>query len=288
MRRVAALLLTAAAALTGRSPLAALEALTPRGPATRSLGLPYGAGRRQMLDVYTPPGAAARDAKAPVVVFLYGGGWNSGRREHYRFVAESLSQAGLVTAIPDTRLVPEARFPDFVEDSAAAVAWVRVNIAGYGGDARRIVLVGHSAGAYNAAMLALDPRYLAAHRLATGAITGVVGISGPYDFLPLRSRVTIAAFGQAADPAATQPVTFARADAPPLLLLHGAADTLVPPRHAQALAARMRDAGGAVETIVYERVGHADIMAGLSGVLRGRAPVLRDIAAFIRALPAPQ
>jgi acetyl esterase/lipase len=285
MRRVAALVLTAAAALTGRSPLAAFDVLTPRGRATRSLGLAYGPGPRQALDVYAPPGAVAPDAMAPVVVFFYGGGWNSGRREHYRFVAESLSQAGFVTAIPDYRLVPEAHFPDFVVDSAAAVAWVRANIAGSGGDARRIVLVGHSAGAYNAAMLALDPRYLAAHGLATGVIAGVVGISGPYDFLPLRSQVTIAAFSQAPDLAATQPVTFARADAPRLLLLHGAADTLVPPRHAQALAARMREAGGAVETIVYERVGHADIMAGLSSVLRGRAPMLHDIAAFIRALP---
>jgi acetyl esterase/lipase len=219
-------------------------------------------------------------------VFFYGGGWNSGRKEQYRFVAETLTAAGFVVAIPDYRVVPEAHFPDFVEDTAAAVAWVRANIATLGGDPRRIVLIGHSAGAYNVAMLALDQRYLRAHGLETSAIAGVVGISGPYDFLPLRSRLTTAAFGRVADLPATQPMSFARAAAPPLLLLHGTADTLVAPRNSLDLAERVRAAGGSVRVMTYDGVGHVDIMAGFSSVLRGSSPLVADITGFIQQLPA--
>lgn len=282
MRRVVGLLVTAVATLTGCSALDALDAITPRGESTRNAGIPYGPGPRNTLDVYAPAGAAS----APVVVFFYGGGWNSGRKEQYRFVAETFTQAGFVAVIPDYRVVPEAHFPEFVEDSAAAVAWVQRTIATLGGDPRRIVLVGHSAGAYNAVMLALDPRYLRARGLETSALAGVVGISGPYDFLPLRSRLTRAAFERAPELPATQPVTFARADAPPLLLLNGAADNLVPPRDALALAERMREAGGPVRVIIYDGIGHIDIMAGLSGVLRGASPLLADITGFVQALPA--
>jgi acetyl esterase/lipase len=287
VRRVVGLVVTALAALTGCSALDALDAVTPRGEGTRSAGIPYGPGPRQTLDVYAPAQGGTQGAGgAPVIVFFYGGGWNTGRKEQYRFVAETLTAAGYVVAIPDYRIVPDAHFPDFVEDSAAAVAWVHAHIAALGGDPRRIVLIGHSAGAYNVAMLALDPRYLRAHGLETGALAGVVAISGPYDFLPLRSRLTTAAFGRAADLPATQPITFARADAPPLLLLNGSADNLVPPRHALALAERVREAGGQVRVIVYDGLGHIDIMAGLSTVLRGSSPLLGDITGFIQTLPA--
>jgi acetyl esterase/lipase len=214
-------------------------------------------------------------------VFFYGGGWRSGAKEPYRFVAETLTREGVVVAIPDYRLVPDVRFPGFVEDSAAAVAWVRRNIERFGGDPRRVFIAGHSAGAYNAVMLALDPRFLAAQGLPTSAVAGVIGISGPYDFLPLRGRMLNDAFGEAAELAATQPVALARADAPPLLLFNGSADRLVAPRNAVTLAERVRERGGRARSAIYEGSGHVDIMAGLSTVLRGNSPLLAEIMAFV-------
>ena len=70
----------------------------------------------------------------PVVVFFYGGSWQSGRRQDYSFVAQALTSRGCVVVIPDYRLYPEANFPAFVEDGAAAFAWVHEHISRFGGD----------------------------------------------------------------------------------------------------------------------------------------------------------
>lgn len=277
-RRMVWLALAASTLVAGCAQLELLDAVTPAEAALRTRALPYGSLPRQTLDLYVPSTAAA---PRPVVVFFYGGGWRSGAKEPYRFVAETLTREGFVVAIPDYRLVPEVHFPAFVEDSAAAVAWVRENVGRFGGDARRLFVIGHSAGAYNAVMLALDPRYLAAHRMSTAAIAGVVGIAGPYDFLPLRGRMLNEAFGGAAEPAATQPIDFARGDAPPLLLFNGSDDRLVTPRNAIALAERIRSAGGNARAAIYDGSGHVDIMAGLSTVLRGNSPLLAEIMAFV-------
>jgi acetyl esterase/lipase len=187
-----------------------------------------------------------------------------------------------VTVIPDYRLVPEVRFPAFIEDCAAAVRWAADHAAEHGGDASRIVLVGHSAGAYNAMMLALDADYLRGAGVDAARVRGVVGISGPYDFLPFDVDSTRNAFGQAPDAALTQPVHFARADAPPVLLLWGEADTTVGPRNLRGLDAAMRAAGGRVETKTYPGVDHVGIMLALSRPLRGRAPTLGDVTEFAR------
>jgi acetyl esterase/lipase len=187
-----------------------------------------------------------------------------------------------VTVIPDYRLVPEVRFPAFIEDCAAAVRWAADHAAEHGGDASRIVLVGHSAGAYNAMMLALDAHYLRDAGVDAARVRGVVGISGPYDFLPFDVDASRNAFGQAPDAALTQPVHFARADAPPVLLLWGEADTTVGPRNLRGLDAALRAAGGRVETKTYPGVNHVGIMLALSRPLRGRAPTLGDVTEFAR------
>jgi acetyl esterase/lipase len=175
--------------------------------------------------------------------------------------------------------VPEVRFPAFLEDGAAAVRWVRANAERLGGDRSRVVLVGHSAGAYNAAMLALDPRWLGPDRRA---VRGLVGLAGPYDFLPLSGPVTTAAFGNVPNPADTQPIAFASGDDPPALLLHGAADTTVYPRNSQRLAERLRAAGVDARVKTYPELGHVGIVTALARPFRGRAPVLDDVAAFAR------
>jgi acetyl esterase/lipase len=197
---------------TACTPLSAFNTFAPKdpagGPAVR--GLAYGTHARQKLDVYPALGAAGA---APVIVFFYGGGWDSGRRQDYAWAGRALAAQGFLTIVADYRLVPEVRFPAFLEDCAHAVRWAQTNAARLGGDPQRIVLVGHSAGAYNAVMLALDQRYLAAAGVDASAIRGVIGLAGPYDFYPFDVAASINAFGSYPAPLQTQPVTFARADA---------------------------------------------------------------------------
>ncbi|MFM7344417.1 MAG: alpha/beta hydrolase [Tagaea sp.] len=263
--------------LAGCSALDMLDAITPSGGYVRTADVAFGGNPRQRLDVYAP-----RDAQgAPVVVFWYGGSWRQGDRGQYRFVAEALVREGYVVVLPDYRLTPEARFPDFVDDAALAVAWAAKNIGRYGGDPARIFAMGHSAGAYNAALAALDPRYLARHGAPPDAIKGVIGLSGPYDILNLRGRTIDAAFGSASTTNDAQPASFARPEAPRVLLIHGARDTLVPPAHAEFLAGALRAAGARADTRIYPDVAHIDMVLGLSSRLRGGSPLLADIAAFV-------
>lgn len=276
---LAALAVPALAA--GCSPLRTFNALVPKdaGVELAQRGAAFGSDARQRLDVYRPKGRAS---DLPIIVFIYGGSWQSGSREGYGFAARALASRGFVVAVPDYRLVPAVRFPAFLEDNAEAVRWVRANASRFGGDASRIVLVGHSAGAYNAAMLALDPRWLGEDRRA---VRGFVGIAGPYDFLPLDGPVTRAAFGHVGD-ASTQPISFASADDPPALLLHGGRDTTVYPRNSLRLAELLQGAGVEASTKIYPGTGHVAIMTALARPLRGKAPTLNDTVDFARRVTA--
>jgi acetyl esterase/lipase len=270
-----------AAAVGGCSLVGAFNAIAGRDGGVRlaASDVPFGPSPRQRLDVYRPLDDSGRSM--PVVLFIYGGSWNNGRKEDYAFVGHALGSLGFVTVIADYRLVPEAVFPAFVDDGAAALRWIGGRIAHFGGDAKRIALVGHSAGAYNAAMLALDRTRLRANGVEPAAIKAFAGLSGPYDFYPWDSPVSRAAFGAWPDPAATQPVTFARAGAPPAFLATGDADTTVRPRNTQALAARLRAAGSIIEERIYPGLGHADTVTALSVIGRGRAAVLADLQRFL-------
>ena len=241
---------------------------------SRSANLVYEAQGRQRLDVYAPPAATA----APVILFLHGGGWNSGSKDEYRFIGATFAKQGWVTVVPDYRLYPKVRFPAFVEDAAAALAWTRAHAAEHGGDPERIFLVGHSAGAHIAMMLALDRTFLAAQ---PPWLKGVIGLAGPYDFLPFTRPYMNDVFGPPERFASSQPINFARADAPPLLLIHGLADTTVRPRNSRNLAARISALGGSAELRLYEGVDHGDILAALSLPGRRRAPTLADIVRFV-------
>ena len=267
------------------SPLRTFDTLVPKDSNARKVaeGLEYGDHTRQALDIYAP--TENSDGLRPVVVFFYGGSWNSGTREGYNFAGRALASRGYIVAVPDYRLVPEVRFPGFVEDGAAAVRWVRQNITTYGGDPDRIVLMGHSAGAYIAAMLATNPQWLGADRVA---LRGLVGLAGPYDFAPLDTDASIAAFGEWPRVAETQPISFADDSAPPALLLTGADDTIVKPRNSQALLATLQDAGVDARMVTYPGIDHIDILIAMSRPLRGRTPVLDDAARFIDRVTAPE
>ncbi len=240
----------------------------------------YGDGERRTLDVYAPAGAHS----APVVVFFYGGGWTSGSKADYRFVGLALAARGFVTIVPDYRLYPEVRYPAFIEDGAAAVRWARDHAVAQGGDPGRIVLVGHSAGAYIAAMLALDDRWLGANDMVPGRdLAGVVGLAGPYDFLPLNTEELKAIFAPAADLGSTQPITHVGPGAPPMLLITGDGDDTVKPGNTMRLAAKLAAAGDQATTIVYPGVSHRILVGAFAWPLRPLAPTLDDVARFVAA-----
>lgn len=235
--------------------------------------LAYGAAPRQKLDIYAPRVAAAG---RPVLVFFYGGNWDSGDRDDYAFAGRAFAELGYVAVLPDYTHTHERPYPAFMEDAGAALAWIAAHVAEYGGDPQRVIVAGHSAGAYIALTLALDPRWCAA-----GLIRAAIGLAGPYDFLPFDSPVSTRTFGQAPDLPATQPVNHVHAGAPPVLLATGDADRTVQPRNSIALKARLTQAGGAAELILYPGLSHTDPLKMLARPFRGRATVLRDIAAFL-------
>ena len=278
--------LAATATLTAAcSPLSLVNALVPSNGYRATTGILYGAGERQSLDVYR---SETRPERAPVVVFFYGGNWNSGERDGYRFVGEALASQGFVAVIPDYRLYPAVRFPDFLADCATAVRWAFDHAAEYGGDPSRIFLMGHSAGAYNAAMLALDAQYLRAAGVDSRQIRGLIGLAGPYDFLPLTGEVSRAVFGYPDTSPRTQPIHFSSPGDPPALLVTGDADRTVDPANSARLAARLRKDGVEAREIVYPGLSHTRILGALASPFRGWAPVLDDVSAFVRSRSGPR
>jgi acetyl esterase/lipase len=252
--------------------------------------IPYGLHPRQKLDIYSPaargialPLHAIPADPLPVIVFFYGGSWKSGERRDYRFVAAALARRGFMVAVPDYRLYAEVKFPAFLQDCAAATSWILKNIQSHGGDDETIFLMGHSAGAYNAAMLALDAAYLNAVDADPARIAGWIGLAGPYDFLPFHDPDIARIFSEPADENLTQPIHYVRPGAPPALLLHGGKDRTVLPRNTAILAARLRETGNAVETRIYPKLGHTGILAACLPYLKWRASLLKDIWHFTAA-----
>lgn len=267
------------AVLPGCGPVDILNASISLDGLTVLRDVAYRPGPRGMMDVYRPTGAAG---PLPVVVFFYGGSWQTGNRGDYRFVAATLARRGMVVVVPDYRLYPEVQFPAFIDDAAEAVLATRGRAGEWGGDPSRIVLAGHSAGAYLVAMLALAPQYLGDSR---NHIAGMVGLAGPYDFLPITGADIKLVFGAAVTSPDTQPITFATADAPPLLLLHGGQDVTVRPRNSINLAAAVASAGGQARVELFDNLGHIGIASAIAPLFQSRAPVVDRIVGFIAGLP---
>ena len=261
----------------GCSPTAPLNLLTSRQGLEIDRSVAYGPEARQTLDVYRPE----RKTPIPVVVFFYGGSWQSGSKEDYLFAAAALAKRGYVVVVPDYRLYPDVKYPAFLEDGAAAIAWTKRNARRLGGDPRNLYVMGHSAGAYMAAMLTIDNRWLAAVRLSPKRdIAGLIGLSGPYDFLPLRDEALKVIFG-GANRTDTQPITYVSGDEPPSLLATGTSDSVVDPGNSTRLANRLRAAGDKATVIDYPNKGHLVTIGAFAGSLSFLAPVLDDVDAFI-------
>ena len=283
MARRTGLLAAISALVSGCSASAALNALVPDDTYEGREGVAFGSGPRQKLDVYQPLAGAA--AAPPIVVFFYGGNWESGERANYRFVGEFLAASGAIALIPDYRLHPEVRYPDFLQDCAAAVTWAFANARALGGDPSRIYVMGHSAGAYNAAMMALDPRWLGPLR---GQLAGFVGIAGPYDFLPIENPATRRAFSWPDTPRDSQPVNYVSSSAPRTLLIAANKDNLVNPvRNTGGLAKRLKDAGVDTTVRLLDGVNHVTVLASVAAPLKFLSPVREEVRAFLGLPAAP-
>lgn len=267
-------------ALTVWNPGFVLNAASWGGDVVAERDIPFGNGTRLKLDVYRP---AKADGAAPVIVFFYGGSWQHGDKSIYRFVGAALARAGIVVVIPDYRLYPPVLYPDFLRDSALAVRWAKDNAARFGGDALKLFLAGHSAGAYNAISLATDRRWLAEVKLDPKTdLSGAIGIAGPYDFLPLKDEQLKIIFGPEAERPKTQPISYVNGDEPPLLLLRPANDTVVDPGNSERLARKVKQKNGKATLKTYNRVGHLSILGTFSPLLAFLAPTRADLIDFVR------
>ena len=276
--------LAAAAAVSACAPLSVVNAISPGGASQVTEALRYGTDPRNMLDVYRPKGEGGR---SPVIVFFYGGNWVSGKRSDYAFVGRALAARGFVVVVPDYRLYPQVHYPDFLIDAAQAVAWTERNIAAHGGDPAKVFVMGHSAGAYNAAMVALDPRWLGQQGIKPDTLRGCIGLAGPYDFLPIENRTTRPVFDYPNTRPESQPLHHAGAKAPPTLLIAANSDDLVDPaRNTGALAGKLRTAGVPVRELYYGRVNHYTLVASLSSTLHRLAPTLDAVQDFVNASAA--
>jgi acetyl esterase/lipase len=281
--RLFSALATAALAvnLSGCSATTVLNNLEPRWNVTATHDLAYAPGPRHGVDVYAPKHLGPH---TPVVVFIYGGGWDSGAKSQYGFVGSALASHGYLVFIPDYRIYPDAHYPDFLQDSALAVRWAKDHAAGYGGDPNELFLMGHSAGAYNVAMLATDPQWLGAVGMDPhSGIRGVVGLAGPYDFLPLESNELKSIFGAVGQEPASQPINHVDGREPPMFLAHDLGDTVVYPKNTINMAAKIKAAGGEVETRYYKGLSHPLMIGVFAAPLRFLGPVFRDSTRFIDA-----
>ena len=284
--RFAAILMTALFALAGCSGAQFINAITPDSGYTQTRDIAFG-DQGEQLDVYAPDHAS----NAPVVVFFYGGSWKASEslgKSSYKFVGQALAEAGYVAVIADYRVYPQVKYPAFLGDCAQAVKWAHDNAAAYGGDPAKLVLMGHSAGAYNAAMLALDPQYLQAAGADRGWVRGVVGLAGPYDFLPIIDPELQIVFGAREQWPLTQPINYVDGLGPPMLLMAGDNDDLVFVKNTNNLYNRIQECGGKAVRVTYPQMSHIRIIALMSSRLPGHAELMGHITDFVGQVTAAE
>jgi acetyl esterase/lipase len=275
LNRILAVLI---ALVTSACSPALLNITVPRSGYSVHRDLAYGPGPRQKMDIYVPDGLKQ---PAPIILFFYGGNWDSGAKDLYLAFGEAFASEGFVVAVADYRLYPAVKYPAFLEDSANAFRYVEQHVGAYGGDPGRIFLAGHSAGAYNAIMLVSDPHYLKDAGTDISHVRGAIGLAGPYNFLPLTSSSLIAMFG-GAERKDTQPITYIDGKRPPMLLAAGTEDETVSPGNSTSMAAKLRSFGSPVEVKLYPGLGHIGLLLSLARPFRYRSTLRQDMASFVR------
>jgi acetyl esterase/lipase len=239
------------------------------------------ADKKDRLDIYAPEGASG----APVIVSIHGGGLRAGDKSGQTFVGQRFASAGQVTVVVNHRLSPGVMHPAHIEDIAAAVAWTKKNIAKHGGDPQRLFVIGHSAGAYLAALLVLDPKYLATHGLTPRDIRGVVPVSGFFyvdrpGVAPDRPRDT---WGTDVNVwKAASPATYLSANVPPLLLLYADGDDEWRRKQQDEFASALRARGShAVEVKMISGRTHNTVWSEMA---TGDEDTSRAILQFVNRL----
>jgi acetyl esterase/lipase len=276
--KLTVVMLPALVVLCGCASRSMLNDLTTDKGYTLTADVPYDRARNLTLDVYSPPDAQ----NAPVVVFFFGGRWERGDKSMYKFVGQALASRGYIAVIPNYRLYPQVRFPEFVKDGARAVKWARDNAGHYGGSGGKLFVMGHSSGAHIAAMLALDEEYLKAVGGSRSWLRGMIGLAGPYDFMPITAPDLRDLFGPGEPPPTTQPIFFVDGQNPPLFLAHGENDKIIDVANTRKLAQAVQKAGGPVETLIYPKMSHEMMINSFASMLRGRSDVLDQVDDFIR------
>ncbi|HER34571.1 MAG: alpha/beta hydrolase [Halothiobacillaceae bacterium] len=268
--------------LTACSGAKMLEAFAPSDSVIVERDVVFDREHDLALDVYRPRGAD----DAPLVVFFWGGSWQTGDRSTYGFLGRTLASRGLVVMIPDYRTYPAVRYPAFLHDSARAVAWAREHARDYGADPSRLSLLGHSAGAYNAAMLVADGRYLEAAGGSRRWISAWAGLAGPYDFLPLKDAALKRIFEPAEPLSSSQPINWVDREVPPTLLVVSADDPVVDPRNTERMAARLKALGRPVELLRVDNLRHAWLVVSLLDVFPFDDQVRSTVTQFLLHAPS--
>ncbi len=279
LSRASGAVLAQIGAVVGRAPLEIINGAVNKKVFELHSDLKYGLLERQVMDLYVVPNCIG------TLLFVHGGYWDAGSKDEYPFVAESLCLAGFSVAVVNYRLAPDGVFPHMVQDVALSIQWLLRQLPVYGVTSSRIGLLGHSAGAHIIALLCVNPVYLERVGLNRQVIRASVGISGPYDFLEWLETDPRAqkAMGAREQWLETQPALIADGKNPPMLLLHGAKDTLCSPAHAPRLAHEIRLKGGIVDWKAYENLDHFRIIGAFSKLLRFLEPkVLDDTVAFFK------
>ena len=238
----------------------------------------FGSEYGSKLDVYTP---ADVKPNMPVIVFFYGGKWEYGSKSDYRFAADAFTSRGYIVVIPDYVKYPKVKFPLWQADAAKAVAWVHENIGAYSGDNKNIFLLGHSAGAHIAALLATDNEYLAKTGGSNAWVKAFAGLAGPYDFVPEEPDLKDM-FGPPARYNKMRVTSYIDGKEPPMLLLWGRDDKDVGEQNITKLEKALKARGGKYEVKFYDGVDHIYIVGALSSLAKWRAPVIDDIDKFFR------
>jgi len=238
----------------------------------------YGPNPRQQLDIYKP---TWRNDSSSIIVFFYGGAWDSGSRKDYEFVARKLAILGHYVVIPDYRIFPQVVFPEFVEDGAVAVSYVLDNALKISDASLPVFIMGHSAGAHIAMSLGLNQNYLSALGHSTKEISGVIGLSGPYNFLPLSSERLLEIFPDAEKQYQAQPINFVDAEDPPVFLGHGDADKKVWPGNSISLSLKLKESGVPHTLLIYRGVNHSGTLKPFIKFLDSDRSISEDVIRFI-------
>jgi len=239
----------------------------------------YGNHPRQCFDIYRPKPEAD---ETMVIIFLHGGGWDSGEKEMYGFVGASLATSGFTTIIPNYRLFPDVAYPELMTDAALAYSWAHQMFVGSGRSKSRLFVMGHSSGAHMGALLTYDAEYLTSIATDTHPPDGFIGLSGPYGFDPTTHKRSKDIFAKVQQAEKVQPIHQVRPGAPPALLMHGKKDKTVLMLNAIRMAEALNDVGSTAQAIEYANVGHTDLVLTLSKPFQHRAPVRDTITQFMR------